>query len=204
MPPVHHVAFLELALGGVENLAAGNARVYRQQGQHILKLVAETECPAGLVKGRPAPDATGEALVEHPAVEDQVGGGLWSMYLDLIEQLIPEGAGTFQGSPHISRAMVLLGQGKGLFLVNPLPEHEIDLFHRAGEQIQVHLQYGAGILSGRNPRFETDAAQSSREGGCSTAPKELGPVGGQAVDCFAGNQECDSLAKFGAVGVGSQ
>ena len=84
---MHHIAFLELVLGGVENLAAGNGRVDGQQGQNILKLVAETKRPAGLVEACAAPDTAGKRLVKHPTVEDQVSSRFRGMYLDSVKQL---------------------------------------------------------------------------------------------------------------------
>ena len=75
------VAFLKLALGGIEDLATGDARIDRKHSQHVLQLVAESERPAGLVESRPAPDAAGETLVEHPAVEDQVGSQFGRVHL---------------------------------------------------------------------------------------------------------------------------
>ena len=59
---MHDVTFLELVLCGIDNLAAGNAWVNGQQGQHILKLVAKAKSAAGLVKTCAAPDMAGEGL----------------------------------------------------------------------------------------------------------------------------------------------
>ena len=145
---MHYVAFSELALSGVEYLAAGNGRVDRKQGQYVLELVAEAKCPAGLIESRPTPDAAGEGLVEHPAVEDQIGSWFGGMHLHCTEQVIPEHPGTLQSSPHVSGVMVFPGQLKGMFLIAPLPQHKVDLFNRAGEQIEVQLEDSAWILAG--------------------------------------------------------
>ena len=201
---MHHVAFFELVLGSVENLAAGNGRVDGQQGQHILKLVAEAKRSAGLVEACAAPDAAGESLVEHPAVEDQVGSRFRGMYLHGTKQMIPEHAGAFVGCTYIGGVMVFLGQCKGMFFIISLPEDEVDLFGRAGKQVEVQLQDGTRIFARGDAGFQPQAVQGSGEGGCSAASEELSAVGSQAVDCFAGNQECDSLAKFSVVGVGGQ
>ena len=67
---MHYVAFSELELSSIKYLAAGNSRIDGKQGQHILELVAKTKCPTGLIESRPTPDPAGEALVEHPMVED--------------------------------------------------------------------------------------------------------------------------------------
>lgn len=49
-PPVLHIAFRELATGCAQDLLAGEIRLIEQEGQRILKLVAEAEGAARLVK----------------------------------------------------------------------------------------------------------------------------------------------------------
>ena len=52
---MHHVTFGELALSRVEDLSAGNGRIDRKQGQHILELVPEAKCSARLIECRSVP-----------------------------------------------------------------------------------------------------------------------------------------------------
>ncbi len=68
------------------------------------------------------------ALVEHPAVEDQVGGRFGGMYLNGIQQMVPEYAGTFVGCAHVGGIMVFPGQCQGMFLIIPLPKDKVNLF----------------------------------------------------------------------------
>ena len=72
VPPVLHVAFLELPGGRPQDLRPRLLRGAVDQGHHVLELVAEAVGPARLVERRPAPDPAGQHLVEQPAVEHQV------------------------------------------------------------------------------------------------------------------------------------
>ena len=193
---MHHIAFLELVLGSVENLAAGNGRVDGQQGQYILKLIAEAKRSAGLVEACTAPDAAGKRLVKHPAVEDQVSSRFRGMHLDSVKQVIPEHVGAFVGFTYIGGIMVFPGQCKGMFFIISLAKDKIDLFSRTGKQVEVDLQDGTGILARGDAGFQPQAVQSGREGGCSAASEKLSAVGGQAMDCFAGNQKCRPLCRI--------
>ena len=74
VPPVLHVAFLELPRRRPQDLRPRLLRGAVDQGHHVLELVAEAVGPARLVERRPAPDPAGQHLVEQPAVEHQVQG----------------------------------------------------------------------------------------------------------------------------------
>ena len=100
--------------------------------------------------------------------------------------------------------MVFSGQSQGVFFIISLPEDKVDFFGCAGKQVEVHLQDGARIFTRGNAGFQPQAVQGSWEGRRSAASKELGAVGSQAVDGFAGNQERDPCAKFSVVWIGSQ
>ena len=78
--------------------------------------------------------------------------------------------------------MVFPGQCQGVFFIISLPEDKIDLFARAGKQVEVQLQDGARIFTRGDAGFQSQAVQGSGEGGCSAAPEKLGAVGSQAVD----------------------
>ena len=106
---MQYVAFFELALGSIENLAAGNRRVNREQSQNILQLIAEAKRSAGLVESGASPNAAGKGLVKHPTVEDQISSRFGGMYLHSVKQLVPEHLSTFIGCTYIARIMVLFG-----------------------------------------------------------------------------------------------
>ena len=139
---MHHIAFHKLVSGGIDNLAAGNGRVYRQDGQHILKLVSEAKRSAGLVKTRATPDAAGESLVEHPAVEDQVGSWFRGMHLYSVKQLIPEQTGCVCRLPLRRRDYGISWPMRGRVLYY-LPGRERSKFLRS------HREAGPGVIAGR-------------------------------------------------------
>src|SRR5258708_6423119 len=58
MPPVQHIARLELITGSPQNMIVSNSRCREHQRHHILQLVAEAKCAAGLVESCPSPDTT--------------------------------------------------------------------------------------------------------------------------------------------------
>ncbi len=126
------------------------------------------------------------------------------MHLHGAKQMVPEHVGAFVGCTYVGGVMVFLDQRKGVFFVISLPEDEVNLFGRTWKQVEVDLQDGARIFTRGNAGFQPQAAQGSGEGGCSAASEKLGAVGGQAVGCFAGDQERDSCAELGVVGVGGQ
>src|SRR5436305_2708782 len=68
MPPVLHVAFLELPRRCTYDLGPRFLRGAVDDCHRILELVAEAECTTRLIEGGPAPHSTGEGLVHEPAV----------------------------------------------------------------------------------------------------------------------------------------
>ena len=72
MPPVQHVAFLELVGGVQQQLPAGQRRVVVNQRGGVLQLIAEPERPARLVERRATPQPATQGLIGQPAVDHQV------------------------------------------------------------------------------------------------------------------------------------
>ncbi|KAF5056941.1 hypothetical protein DSECCO2_362130 [anaerobic digester metagenome] len=72
MPPVLHVALLELPGGAEQEMLADQARPGVDEGHDVLELVAETESPARLVGRAARPEAAGQGLVQKPAVGEHV------------------------------------------------------------------------------------------------------------------------------------
>src|SRR5208337_3224690 len=66
MEPVDDVPLEELVGGVQPNLVAGHGGVHPYQVHGVLKLVAETVCPAGLIKSTTGPDALGKSLIFQP------------------------------------------------------------------------------------------------------------------------------------------
>src|SRR5580692_2451644 len=55
----------------------------------VLQLVAKAVCAAGLIESCACPDAAGERLIEHPAIEDDVQRPVWRFHLDRAEYVLP-------------------------------------------------------------------------------------------------------------------
>ena len=116
MPPVLHVAFLELPRRRAQDLCARLLRGAVDDGHRVLELVAEAECPARLVEGRPAPHSAGERLIEQPAVQHQVQRRVRRADLDRPEDAIPERADFLQRCLHPARSGVGADESPGLAL----------------------------------------------------------------------------------------
>ena len=59
--------------------------------------------------------------------------------------------------------MVFFGQCQGVFFILSLPKDKINLFGRAGQQVEVQLQDGTRIFTGGDAGFEPQAVQSGWE-----------------------------------------
>ena len=127
VPPVLHVALLELARRRAQDLCPRLLRRAVDDGHRVLELVAETECPARLVERRPAPHSTGERLVEQPAVQHQVHRRVRRADLDRPEDAIPECADFLQRRLYPARSGVGADESSGLVRGLGLPEQEDDL-----------------------------------------------------------------------------
>ena len=68
MPPMLHVAFAELMRRGAQQMLARQRRFGMHQRHHILQLVAEAKCAAGLIKASAAPETAAQGLIQEPAV----------------------------------------------------------------------------------------------------------------------------------------
>ncbi len=91
MPPVLHVAFFELVRGREQDLFTRDLRTAVDERHHVLQLIAKTVSAAGLIKSRARPDATRERLIQQPAVEHRVQGGVRRSHFDRAEQAHPNG-----------------------------------------------------------------------------------------------------------------
>ena len=73
---MEHVARLELACGRGQDVPPRQLRRGMDQRHHVLQLVAEAKRAAGLIESRTAPDAARQALVQQPAIQQQIHGGI--------------------------------------------------------------------------------------------------------------------------------
>ena len=64
-------------------------RPHDRKRHAVLKLVAKAVCAAGLIESAARPDAAGECLIEHPAIEDDIQGPVRRSHLHRTEKVFP-------------------------------------------------------------------------------------------------------------------
>src|SRR5438105_15849449 len=89
MPPVLHISFTELMGRGDEQVFAHQARLGINERHHVLQLIAETECPPGLVESAPRPQAARQSLIEQPAIRQHVDGRVRRFHVYRAERMLP-------------------------------------------------------------------------------------------------------------------
>ena len=89
MPPVLDVALDELPRGGPQYLRARDVSLRDRERHHVLELIAKAIRAARLIKRRARPDATGERLIEQPAIEHNVHGPIGCRHLHRAKNVIP-------------------------------------------------------------------------------------------------------------------
>ena len=89
MPPVLHIAFLELMRRTQEQMLAHQARLRMHHRHHVLQLVAKTKSAAGLVIAAARPQPAGNRLVHQPAVCQYVDGGVGCLDLNRTQRFTP-------------------------------------------------------------------------------------------------------------------
>jgi hypothetical protein len=67
----------------------GQIRPHDGKRHAVLQLIAKAVCAAGLIKGCPRPDAAGERLIQHPAIEDDIQRPVRRFHLDRAENMLP-------------------------------------------------------------------------------------------------------------------
>ena len=85
-----HVALRELPPRGALEVLARQIGSRGGQRHAVLQLVAEAVGAAGLIESGARPDATGERLVEQPAVEHQVHRAIGRLDRDRAQGFVPE------------------------------------------------------------------------------------------------------------------
>ena len=177
VPPVLHVAFLELPRRRAQDLCPRLLRGAVDDGHRVLELVAETECPARLVERRPAPHSTGERLVYEPAVQHQVHRRVRCADLDRPEDAIPERADFLQRRLHPARRGVGADESPGLVRGLGLPEQEDDLLLPARRHVQRRHQCGARVDQFAGAAGEPRPAEGGRRFRRALAAQEFGAIG---------------------------
>src|ERR1700730_17185092 len=89
MPPMLHIAFLELASGGTKDLLASQFRLRVNKRAHVLQLIPKPVSAAGLIESRSPPHPAREHLIEQPAIKNDVHSRVRGFDFNRPQQLIP-------------------------------------------------------------------------------------------------------------------
>ena len=93
VPPLQHVALEELLARRAAGSAGGpGPAASREQGQHVLELVAKAEGAAALVGAAAAPEARGQQLVGQPVVDQPVERRLVGLDPQIAQRVGPDSA----------------------------------------------------------------------------------------------------------------
>jgi hypothetical protein len=84
-----HVSFTKLACRGTQQMIAKQLRLGMYQRHGVLQLVTETESASGLIKSRACPHATGQRLIDKPAIRQKVYGCVRGFYMDYAQRPAP-------------------------------------------------------------------------------------------------------------------
>ena len=84
-----HIPLAELPAAGAQQMLTRQVRSRDGKRHAVLELIAKAVCAAGLIESGSRPDAAGECLIQHPAIEDDVQGPVRRFHLDRAENLLP-------------------------------------------------------------------------------------------------------------------
>ena len=174
------------------------------QRHHVLQLVAEAKRAAGLVERRAAPDAARQALVQQPAIQQQVHGGIRRVDLHRTQQIVPKVIDCQPGPFDLGRILEARGQRHRFGAIGALAEQEPHLFAAARRQVDVQLEHGTRIEAGLDGAAQADTAQRRRLCQAAQAAQELAAVCGQTVEALAGGGKGDPPAELGVPRVARQ
>jgi hypothetical protein len=116
-----HVALDELPGRGTENLLASERAIGDHQRHHVLELVAKAVGAACLIKGRARPQATGDRLIEKPAIHEDIQRAIWRRHFESSQDVVPSRFDRTQQSIHVGCSM-MLDQRPRLFFRRGLTE----------------------------------------------------------------------------------
>ena len=136
-----------------QDLLACDVGPCMHQGHHILQLVAEAVGAARLIERGTPPDAAGERLVEQPAIEQQVHGGIGRLDLHSTQNLFPLVLRSLPGRGDFFRALEALDNRQRCGTVFTLAEHEMELLlrRRAASRRAAAAPHRGRIPLGRGP-----------------------------------------------------
>ena len=141
-----------------------------------MKLVAESERAARLVRAAPGPDATTERLIQQPAIHQEVERIVWCVDLYRAKRLVPESRRAANRVLHFTEAGVPCGERDCVRCIAPLAQHERDAARFPWRDLNPDLQRRAWIQACAHSSTQTLAEQSRRCGQRPIPPDEVGAI----------------------------
>ena len=174
----------------------------REAERHrILKLIAEPERSARLVKGGSGPEPATEVLVHQPAVHQHVERIIGSADLDRVEQVTPESLDG--GEPPVGRCHTAMAHDElqRMIPVAALTQQEDEAAAFSGAEVHLDLKRRTGIEAGAELTGKPRAAQCSGSRKGSIATEEEEPISRGGAETLTDAGERDSSGEFLVVGV---
>src|SRR5690606_8227986 len=151
MPPVQHVAALELVRSVQKDLVPWYLWADGRQRAGILQLIAEAEGAAGLIEGAPSPEAAAQILIHEPSVEHQVDGGRGAFHAEDGRNVAPERAHVLEGGiDAVGRAEIVQAPGQIVDILH-LADHEDHLGRSTRGHLERSQEGRTGIGHGAGP-----------------------------------------------------
>ena len=207
VPPVQHVALLELPRRRPQQVLARRLGPAPQQGGGVLELVAEAVRAAALVVPGAAPVAAGERLIFQPAVRQHVDGRVRRVDVERAQRAAPELPHGLERPPGLSRAGVAGAEPAGVGLVVARAQREDDCPLLAGAEVDRGHDRGAGVEAAADAAAEVGAAHRRGVGGAAVSADKLGAVARDrplALAAQAARQERHAVAEVGVVRVAGE
>src|SRR5690606_25444577 len=122
VPPVQNISPFELVPCRLKDVLARQIRARIHVPHRILQLVPETIGPARLVESGTSPETAGQRLVQQPAIQQDVHGWIWRVYLGLLQDVVPEPVQLLSCPLYMLNVLEVVDQSFCLFMVCTLPE----------------------------------------------------------------------------------
>ena len=177
MPPVLYVSLDVLAACGKQEMFARQRRRGIHESQRILELIPEPECAPRLIEAGTTPHAAAQALVQQPAIEKEIHGGLWRFDLNRFQLPIPPAHGGLEGLFYNIAFAEGPHQTLGLLQRTSHAQYTNNFFHLIRRQLKLHTDRPAGIHSRPSRACQADAAHGGRLAQVSVPPQEFDPAG---------------------------
>ena len=162
-------------------MCAGELGRAVHQRHHVLQLVAVTERAARLIKRSPSEKAGRQALVEEPAIEQDIHRRFRRLDLHGAEHRVPMLVKRMPRRVHFGGGPEAIGELDRVGLVPPLTENEMNVARLTGREIHVRLENGARVRPALGRTRESPARKRLRLGEASASTEELRAIEGEAM-----------------------